>query len=170
MNAQQNAFLRMVVPAAQAAQRQWAVPASVTIAQAILESSNELGWGQSQLARECNNYFGIKATNLQQPNSYVAFETHEYVNGHLVTREADFVRYESIAESFNDHARLLACAVRYRPAMRATARPLLFACKLGPCGYSTNPAYGDLLCQLISRYDLQQYDVPPAGPSHQAAA
>ncbi len=57
MNAQQNAFLKMAVPGAQAAQKKWGVPASVTIAQAILES----GWGASSLAKQANNFFGIKA-------------------------------------------------------------------------------------------------------------
>ena len=55
----------------------YSVPASVTLAQCILES----GWGQSRLAREANNFFGIKAEHLGQPDTYREFLTAEYVHG-----------------------------------------------------------------------------------------
>ncbi len=105
MNAQQHAFLKLVVPPAQAAQKKWGVPASVTLAQAIFESSNHDGWGQSQLAREYENYFGIKAEHLADPNTYVELLTDEYVNNRPEDVEAKFERYPSIADSFDDHGR-----------------------------------------------------------------
>lgn len=168
MNAQQNRFLQTVVPAAQAAQRKWGVPASITIAQAILESSNNLGWGQSQLAREYNNYFGIKAAHNAAPNTYVELPTHEYVNGAEVTEEAEFVRYADPGQSFEAHARLLVLASRYRPAMAVRNDPAAFACQLQACGYSTSPTYASGLCRLIRIYDLTQYDVPPDDPAQEA--
>lgn len=160
MNAQQNEFLKTVVPFAQASQRHWGVPASITIAQAILESSNKLGWGQSQLARECNNFFGIKAAHHADPGTYEAFQTAEYENGKLVMVPADFVHYASIGDSFDAHAKLLATAPRYRPAMAAKADPVKFAEELQACGYSTNPNYARGLMAFLQIYDLEQYDAP----------
>ena len=171
MNAQQNTFLRLVVPPAQAAQRKWGVPASVTIAQAILESSNQLGWGQSQLAREANNYFGIKAVHATDPNTYIELPTHEYIHGVCEMVEADFARYQDAGESFDAHARLLATASRYAPAMAVRSDPASFAGKLQSCGYSTSPTYASMLTKLISIYDLTQYDIQPEdGPAKEVAA
>lgn len=169
MNAQQNEFLKMAVPLAQAAQRKYGVPASVTIAQAILESSNDLGWGQSQLAREANNFFGIKAAHLSAPDSYVTFSTHEFVHGSLESVQAEFARYDTPAESFDAHARLLAFAPRYKPAMAKRDDPAAFALALQQCGYSTNPRYASGLLALVRAYDLEQYDVPPEDPAAAAA-
>jgi flagellum-specific peptidoglycan hydrolase FlgJ len=165
VTSQQNAFLRLAVPAAQAAQRRYDVPASVTIAQAILESSNALGWGQSQLAKEANNFFGIKATDQQNPEHYIELPTREYLQNHIELIEAKFARYENPEDSFEAHARLLAIAHRYMPAMAACHDPELFAIKLQVCGYSTNPSYGVTLNKLIKDYDLTQYDVPPSDPA-----
>src|ERR1039458_8854383 len=74
---QQLAKLHAVVAAAQAAQRKWRVPASVTLAQWIFESS----WGTSELARTANNYFGIKAHQGAAPGTYCEFITPEFVDG-----------------------------------------------------------------------------------------
>jgi flagellum-specific peptidoglycan hydrolase FlgJ len=170
VNRQQNDFLKMVVPPAQAAQRKYGVPASTTIAQAILESSNPLGWGRSHLAVEANNFFGIKATDTKNPEHYIEFPTHEYLNNHLELVEAKFARYEDLAESFDAHARLLAIAKRYEPAMHAANDPELFCLRLQQCGYSTNPSYGVTLFKLITQYDLTQYDIPPDGPARAQVA
>jgi flagellum-specific peptidoglycan hydrolase FlgJ len=170
VNAQQNAFLRLAVPAAQAAQRKYGVPTSVTVAQAIIESSNTLGWGQSQLAKEANNFFGVKASHVADPESYIELPTHEYLNNHLDLVEAKFARYEDPAESFDAHARLLAVARRYQPAMYAAKDPELFCMRLQQCGYSTNPSYGVTLFKLIKEYDLTQYDLQPDGPAQEVAA
>jgi flagellum-specific peptidoglycan hydrolase FlgJ len=165
MNEQQNAFLQKIVVPAQSAQKKWNVPASISIAQAILESSNKSGWGQSSLALEANNYFGIKALHVDQPNTYVAHLTHEYLNNHLDLVEAKFQRYASIADSFEAHARLLATARRYRPAMADCQNPGAFALQLEACGYSTSPEYAEMLQRLIRIYDLTQYDVPHDTPA-----
>jgi len=159
MNAQQNAFLQMVVPPAQAAQRRWGVPASVSIAQAILESSNQAGWGQSELTRTANNLFGVKAEHLNDPSSYVELPTHEVLNNHLDMVEDKFQRYDSPVESFDDHARLLATARRYQPAMAVIHDSTAYCEALEGCGYSTNPLYAETLEKLIRIYDLTQFDV-----------
>lgn len=165
MNALQNEFMKMAVPLAQSAQKRWGVPASVTIAQAILESSDERGWGQSDLARECNNFFGIKAGHGAAPDTYKVFSTHEYVHGQLETVPAEFVRYEDPAGSFDAHARLLAIAPRYRAAMAVCHDPAAFAAQLQACGYSTNPKYAQGLMAIVRDYDLTQYDIPPSPPA-----
>ena len=161
MNAQQNAFLKSVVPAAQAAQRKWSVPASVTIAQAILES----GWGASALARKANNFFGIKAVAHANPDGYMEFPTTEFVDGRRLTEMAKFAHYASPVDSFDAHAVLLSLTARYKPAMAAAGDPSRFAAELQLCGYSTNPQYATELRKLIAEFDLIQYDIPPDGPA-----
>jgi flagellum-specific peptidoglycan hydrolase FlgJ len=143
-----------MVPAAQASQKQYGVPASVTLAQCILES----GWGTTKLSLQANNFFGIKAEHRNDPNTYVEFQTAEYVKGAKVMIEADFEKYPSVEASFTDHARLLATSCRYAPAMGCRTNPQLFSHQLQTCGYSTSPTYGASLYSLITDYKLTQYD------------
>jgi flagellum-specific peptidoglycan hydrolase FlgJ len=166
MNQQQSDFLRNVVPAAQSSQRVYGVPASVTIAQAILES----GWGQSALAKRCNNFFGIKAAASAAPDGYEEFPTTEFVDGRRTQVMAAFAKYPSPAMCFAAHARLLALTPRYRAAMQARGDVGGFAQQLQRCGYSTNPDYAALLMELVKEYDLTQYDVPPDPNAAPAAA
>lgn len=171
MNAQQNAFLKLVVPPAQAAQKKWGVLASISVAQSIFESSDPaLGWGQSQLAREYNNYFGIKAEHLDNPETYVEFKTPEFIDGKPATIVAKFERYFDLGESFDDHGRLLATAKRYAPAMALRSDPVAFAQQLQRCGYSTSPTYAAGISKAIELYDLTQYDIEPDGPAAAQAA
>lgn len=157
MNQQQSAFLTNTVSAALATQKQFGVPASITLAQAILES----GWGTSALARLANNFFGVKATAGAAPHDYVEFPTHEFVDGRSTEEMAKFARYPSPAESFQAHAKLLAQAPRYAPAMSERNDPAEFATQLQKCGYSTNPNYAAELITLVTEFDLRQYDVQP---------
>lgn len=158
----QLAWLQSMVAPAQIAQRKWDVPASVTLAQAILESA----WGQSQLARRCNNYFGIKALPGE---AYEEFTTREVVTGRSVSELARFAKYPSAIESFDAHGRLLATLPRYSAAMAHKDDPAAFTIHLADCGYSTEPLYGTRLYELILQLDLEQYDTPPQ-PDEPAAA
>ncbi len=158
MNQTQSAFLSNTVPAALAMQRQYSVPASITLAQAILES----GWGQTALAKQANNFFGIKAIYFADPKSYIEFPTKEFVDGRAVMELAKFARYPSPAQSFAAHAQLLSLAERYKPAMAVAHDPEAFAMELQQCGYSTNPGYAVSLMQLVAEFDLTQYDEQPA--------
>ena len=92
----QQAFIGEIAPGAVAAQRRYGVPASVTIAQAIVES----GWGQSPLATRDHNLFGIKGSG---PAGSVPQQTQEYDNGQLVTITKFFRVYHNPAESIDDH-------------------------------------------------------------------
>jgi flagellum-specific peptidoglycan hydrolase FlgJ len=169
----QQAFINEVAPGAVATQRRYGIPAAVTIAQAVDES----GWGQSFLATQDNNLFGIKGTG---PAGSDSLPTEEYENGQWVATTAPFRVYHNFAESINDHGELLATSGYYTQAMAERNDPNSFAEALTGV-YATNPEYGTDLIQLMQQYDLYRYDVPapaasttgphsPARPSHPAPA
>ncbi len=154
------AFISAVAPGAVAAQRRYGVPASVTIAQAIDES----GWGQSKLATNDHNLFGIKGTGPAGSDSQL---TQEYDNGLPVTRTASFRVYHTFGESIDDHGRLLATSEYYRQSMADRQHPDAFAATLTGV-YATDPDYGAKLISLMRQYDLYRYDVAAPG-SHGGA-
>jgi flagellum-specific peptidoglycan hydrolase FlgJ len=158
----QQAFISEVAPGARAAQRRYGVPAAVTIAQAIDES----GWGQSELAAQDHNLFGIKGTG---PAGSVPLPTQEYVNGQPVSTSAAFRVYHNVAESIDDHGRLLARSGYYEQAMADRQHPDRFAAALTGV-YATDPNYGASLISLMRRYDLYRYGTPDQGQAERAAA
>jgi flagellum-specific peptidoglycan hydrolase FlgJ len=133
---------------------QYHIPASVVMAQSILES----GWGESQLAREANNLFGIKAN--RSTDQSVEFPTTEYLAGEPKLVKARFARFMNLQECFDAHARLLSFSPRYQAALAAADDPVVFAVRLQECGYSTDPDYAQKLLQLIERYGLRRFDLP----------
>src|SRR5215471_16203389 len=151
----QQAFIDAVAPGAIAAQHKYGVPASVTIAQAIDES----GWGQSALASQDHNLFGIKGTG---PAGSVSLPTQEYQNGQLVTSINSFRAYHNTAESIDDHGRLLGTSGYYRKSMAQRRNPDAFARSLTGI-YATDPSYGTKLVSLMQRYDLYRYDAASPG-------
>jgi len=156
---EQLAALKAVAPAAQASFAKWRVPASVTLAQWIFEST----WGTSKLALLAKNYFGIKAMHVNAPETYEEFPTGEYENGKRVIVEALFEKFPDEAGSFDVHGQLLANAARYKPAMAVSPNPYAFAVALAKGGYSTTPDYAIQLIGAIHEYNLTQYDtLPPA--------
>jgi flagellum-specific peptidoglycan hydrolase FlgJ len=159
----QQAFISAVAPGAMAAQQRWGVPAAVTIAQAIEES----GWGQSGLAANYHNLFGIKGSG---PAGSVTLPTQEFENGQWVTIDAPFRAYHNNAESIADHAELLATSGYYTRAMADRAVPDAFANDLTGV-YATDPDYGANLIAMMKLYNLYQYDSPAAStpaPTHPA--
>ena len=151
----QQAFISQIAPGAIAAQHRYGVPAAVTIAQAIDES----GWGQSELAAHDHNLFGIKGTG---PAGSVPLPTQEYVNGQPVSTSASFRVYHNVAESIDDHGRLLARSGYYQQAMADRQHPDKFAAALTGV-YATDPNYGANLISLMRRYDLYRYQAPDHG-------
>jgi hypothetical protein len=152
---QQQAFLDLAAQAARQAAALFGVPASVTVAQAILESS----WGQSTLAVEANNYFGVKAMGSLGDNGVVWMATSEFDDsGQLYETMSAFKAYTSLADSMVDHDVLLTTAPRYTAAMRSAGDPRQFAALIAQAGYSTDPAYADKLIALMDRYNLYQLD------------
>jgi lysozyme len=151
----QQAFIDKIAPGAMATQQRYGVPAAVTIAQAIDES----GWGQSQLATQDKNLFGIKGEGPAGSNSK---PTQEYVNGQWVTINAGFRVYDNVAQSIDDHGELLATSGYYTHAMASRSNPDAFAKALTGV-YATNPEYGSDLIQLMQQYNLYRYDASATG-------
>ena len=151
----ERAFISEIAPGAVAAQRRYGVPASVTIAQAIMES----GWGQSVLAARDHNLFGIKGTG---PAGSDLLPTREFQSGHWVKVDAGFRVYHNDAESIDDHGRLLATSGFYTGAMQVRREPDAFARALTGV-YATDPDYGSQLITLMQRYQLHRFDLVPAG-------
>lgn len=153
-----SAFIQLVAPAAQASQRATRVPASITIAQAALESN----WGRSGLSAQANNFFGIKGRGTA---GSVKMPTVEWIDGRRVTVKADFRKYNSLQESCEDHARLIAFGKWktgipiYGEAMKHTAAPRKFAAALEGI-YATDPDYAEKLWRMMDQYELEKYDVP----------
>lgn len=124
---------------------QYGIPASIKLAQALLESGN----GNSYLAREANNHFGIKCGGTW--------------NGKSVTRADDnpndcFRVYTNAEESFRDHSQFL-LRKRYEQLFTLDRNDYKgWARGLKSAGYATNPRYAELLIDLIERYELYRYD------------
>jgi uncharacterized protein YraI len=152
-------FLAAAVPGAQRGWREYGVPASVTIAQAILES----GWGRSSLSAADRNYFGIKC----QGTSYgtLAKGCHVYNTmecdkaGNCFPTSATFRIYASMANSFRDHGRFLRVNSRYKPAFTYTKDANNFIWQVWKAGYATDPNYYTKVTTLMASYDLYQYDI-----------
>jgi flagellum-specific peptidoglycan hydrolase FlgJ len=159
-------FLRTLLPAAREVAARYALPVSVMLAQAILESD----WGRSRLARQALNLFGIKAVNRHADS--LTLPTTEYEAGRPRLVPARFAAYTNLEDCLADYARLLAFAPRYAPARAVAHDPFAFAEQLAACGYATDPDYARKLVQLIRRYRLTRFDrLPrqrrglPAGPA-----
>ncbi|MDR9852415.1 glycoside hydrolase family 73 protein [Paenibacillus sp. VCA1] len=149
----QENFIAKIAPLAVADQSKTGVPASLTIAQAALESS----WGESRLAAQANNLFGIKG---EGPAGSIRMQTSEYVRGAWVQIFAYFRMYHNWEESMQDHSRLIvngpAGDRRYRDALNTDGRSAARA--VAKAGYATDPQYADKLVQIMDKYGLYQYD------------
>ncbi|MEZ5014346.1 MAG: LysM peptidoglycan-binding domain-containing protein [Chitinophagales bacterium] len=122
------------------------IPASITMAQGILES----GAGQSELARESNNHFGIKC--------------HSDWTGDKVYYDDDakdecFRKYDKVEDSYRDHSEFLATRNRYASLFELKPDDYKgWAKGLKTAGYATNPKYADMLIKMIEDYQLYELD------------
>ncbi|MFC6103250.1 glucosaminidase domain-containing protein [Olivibacter domesticus] len=123
----------------------YGIPASITLAQGLLESAN----GNSTLAREANNHFGIKCTSDWRGDSFYKDDD----------RIDDCFRvYDSPEDSFRDHSEFL-LRKRYATLFELDKDDYAgWAKGLKKAGYATNPRYAELLIDLIERYGLYDYD------------
>lgn len=122
------------------------IPASITLAQGILESGN----GNSRLATEGNNHFGIKCK---------ASWTGETIYEDDDAPNECFRKYKHAGESFQDHSEFLLRNSRY--AFLFDLEPTNYvewARGLKRAGYATNPQYAELLVTFIERHNLQKFD------------
>ena len=151
-------FVAASVAPAQQGQREFRVPASVTIAQAILES----GWGKSGLTGNDRNFFGIKCFN-GSPGA-IATGCHTYATWECAgtvckPTTASFRSYASAVDSFRDHGRFLTVNSRYAPAFGYTKDADQFLYQVWKAGYATSPTYVQNVQKLMKQYNLYQYDL-----------
>jgi hypothetical protein len=148
-------FVQAVGVAAQKSMRTTGVPASVTIAQAILESD----WGRSRLTRQGNNLFGIKALGKATgPAGVVTLATWEHTGDGDVIVQAPFRAYYTLEQSIDDHGRFFTSNRRYAAAMAVARDARAFAQEIQDAGYATDPSYADKLIGLMDRYNLYRFD------------
>lgn len=126
--------------------REHKIPASITLAQGLLES----GAGNSALAREAKNHFGIKCHKGWEGDTYIMDDDE---------KNECFRKYANVEESFVDHSLFLATRNRYAALFDLDITDYEgWAKGLKAAGYATNPKYAQLLIDRIRLYDLTKYD------------
>lgn len=134
--------------------QKYGIPASIILAQGILES----GAGRGDLAVTANNHFGIKC--------------HKDWLGESVRHDDDssqecFRKYKEASESYKDHALFLVGKNRYASLFTYEKDDYkAWAKGLRACGYATDPNYPDKLISYIERYNLHQYDSQITGKNY----
>jgi len=141
-------FLLKATAAARESSRASGLPVGITVAQSALESR----WGQSQLARDAHNYFGIKAHGH---HDRMAFPTFECVKGRTVRVTAQFARYASMEECFADRDRLVLSLACYADARSAKDDPEAFARALA-VHWATDPKYAEKLLSVVRANRLDE--------------
>ncbi len=126
--------------------REHKIPASITLAQGLLES----GAGNSALAREAKNHFGIKCHKGWTGKTYIQDDDE---------KDECFRKYNNAEESFRDHSEFLCGRSRYAALFDLEITDYVgWAKGLKAAGYATNPKYAQLLIDRIELYDLTKYD------------
>ena len=126
--------------------REHKIPASITLAQGILES----GAGNSALARDARNHFGIKCHKGWSGKTYIMDDDE---------KNECFRKYKNAEESFVDHSLFLTGRSRYAALFDLDIMDYEgWAKGLKAAGYATNPKYAQLLIDRIKLYELYKYD------------
>ena len=122
------------------------IPASVTLAQGILETE----CGNSELVKKSNNHFGIKCKSTW---------TGESVSHTDDAPNECFRKYNNPADSYKDHSDYLKTSPRYAALFQLASSDYKgWAYGLKKAGYATNPQYPQIVISNIEKYNLQQYD------------
>lgn len=125
--------------------RKYGIPASIKLAQAILESRS----GRSELSVKYNNHFGIKCKSSSQ-------NCVNYADDHP---DDKFRIFETSWRSFREHSILLTTAPRYRSLFKLKKTDYKgWAKGLQRAGYATSKIYARSLISIIERYNLQKFD------------
>lgn len=126
--------------------KEFKIPASITLAQGILESGN----GESRLAIEGNNHFGIKCHDWEGEEIYADDDEENEC----------FRKYKKVEDSYRDHSLFLSKRGRYSFLFELSITDYkAWAKGLKKAGYATSPTYAEKLISLIERYNLQKFDV-----------
>lgn len=122
------------------------VPASITLAQGMFESEN----GNSKLANEANNHFGIKCHKEWSGPSFIKDDD---------TKNECFRKYSSVLESYDDHSNFLRTRERYKFLFDYDVTDYKkWAHGLKKAGYATNPEYASKLIKIIEENNLNELD------------
>ncbi len=128
--------------------KKYGIPASITLAQGILES----GYGSSYLAIEARNHFGIKAYSRGWKGPVVRCDDD--------SKDEPFCKFKSVEEGYEYHSTFLRDNTRYNKLFKLDIRDYEgWAHGLKECGYATNPKYGYMLVDMIEKNHLDAYDV-----------
>lgn len=126
--------------------RMHGVPASITLGQGVLESAS----GNSKLAKNCNNHFGIKCRSTWTGAFCLADDD---------AKDECFRGYPSVYESYRDHSLFLKNSKRYFSLFELSATDYKgWATGLREAGYATNPSYATILIGVIEKYHLGLFD------------
>lgn len=146
-----NNYVAQFKDIAQSNMRQYGIPASIILAQGILES----GAGSGTLSKTANNHFGIKC--------HTGWEGESVRHDDDASQEC-FRKYKDPAESYRDHAEFLTGRSRYATLFKLEKGDYeAWAKGLKAAGYATDPKYPDKLISYIERYNLHQYDAEVLG-------
>lgn len=137
-------YIQKYAPIAMEQMRQHGIPASIILAQGILESAN----GKSMLATTANNHFGVKGSHQGQ-----------YVTANDDKPGEHFRKYPSVADSYEDHSQVL-LASRYQKYVADLPADDYrgWAAGIKQGGYASDPDYVKKLVSLIESNNLQQFD------------
>jgi len=140
-------YIELYYPIAVRKMAEFKIPASITLAQGILES----GSGNSTLAQKANNHFGIKCHSDWTGEGFYMDDD---------TKDECFRVYDNPEESFLDHSKFLTERARYKFLFTdfQVDDYKSWAKGLKQAGYATNPQYPELLVSLIEKNELYKYD------------
>ncbi len=145
-SAKQIAYVRRFALIAKQEHKHFSIPASITLAQGILESN----CGESNLAKQSKNHFGIKCKDKDCKKGHC-------INFCSDTHKDFFMKYQDGTQSYRDHSRFLHDNKRYKECFKQDS-PELFAKELKRAGYADTANYDTLLINLISSLDLKYFD------------
>ncbi len=129
------------------------IPASITLAQGILESS----WGNGSLALNANNHFGIKCKSTWDGPTFF-IEDDDYDKGRLI--KSCFRSYDNAEDSYIDHTEFLTDNPRYERLFTYDRTDYKqWAHGLKKCGYATDKKYAHKLINTIKKYKLYEFDL-----------
>ncbi|MGE4427773.1 MAG: glucosaminidase domain-containing protein [Solirubrobacteraceae bacterium] len=160
--ADRDAFIKTTGPLARRSFAETKVPASVSLAQGILESAS------GTLTAGANNYFGIKAQSVDAKDGTFRWgaravgcvhkPTYEEERGRLVRQIGQFRMYTGAKTSFDDHGMFLVENSRYAKAFKYSTKPDRFAREIHRAGYATDSSYSRKLIRLMKAEKLYAYD------------
>ncbi len=150
-------FIKRFAHVAQAEQAKYGIPASISLAQGLIESAN----GRSYLAVNGNNYFGVRSYSGKGIARHDDCCTKRGLKkgSPRCKRPDKFKRYDTAWESWRCHSKVL-MNDRYQKRIKGSTSYKVWARALKAGGYATDKRYAEKLVSLIEKYRLYEYDTP----------